>query len=152
MKASKAYPKSIQEILNRLKDQEKKALSLIADAHLVETVAADMPELSPKVSAGVLFGNKYIKITIRPSSMKEVANFLRVFSKRNKRIDKIDVNPELGSIDYTLKNSNIRIEAFFDQQTEHQGQSDKKCKFIKIGEKREIKEVVTPIYELQCDS
>jgi hypothetical protein len=145
--ASKAYPKVIQNKINDIGEERRKALKLIIVAGYAEQLAEEIPELVQGVSVNTWF-DEHVSLAVYPKTITELAKFLRRLSKRGHRIKEINDSPSCGTRTYTLDKS-LRVTAHFGTSDgEH---NSKQCRYVKVGETKEVKTITTPIYELQYD-
>ena len=143
----KSYPKVIQKKINDLIEDKRKVMSLITVAGYAEQLSEEMPELVQGISVNLWF-DEHISLAVYPKTIAELAKFLRRLAKRGHRIKEISDTPSCGQRTYKLDNA-MRVTAHFGTSDGESG--SKQCRFVKVGEKKEVKTTVTPIYELQCD-
>jgi hypothetical protein len=152
-----SYPKVIQNKLDDLDAEKKRVLGLCEVAKFAETLEANDPDLVQGLSADY-WGDKLI-VRVYPHSITQLAEFLRLLANKDYRIEKISDHPESQMRSYYLKNSMTVIAHFNIKEDTSDTNEDvggkptvsKKCRYVKVGEKRETREIVTPQYELQCD-
>lgn len=149
--ASKAYPQVVRDTLDKLTQERNRVLQVIEVANMAEIVVKEFEHLKPDLSiSGWL--DKSVIVKIKPTKMAEVGEFLRVLAKRGYRIEKVDENPGWGNITYRMKDNRLRVEVDFEMQDGENKDATRMCRYVKVGETREVKEIVTPIYELHCDN
>ena len=146
---SKAYPEFVQEALAGIDEKRGKVVALIPASLTAQRIVQDFEHLEPSVRLST-WSTPEIVVAIKPKAMSELAEILRVFAKRGYRLksDGIRNHDFCQEMNYELQGG-IKIEAKFARQDGEEVPAQ--CRYVKVGEKKEVKEIITPIYELQCD-
>jgi hypothetical protein len=145
------YPQVIAKKLDSLELDKRNVLALSETARFAEDLTKKMPDLIQGVQ--VTYFNEKIRLLVYPKTIREVAELLRRLAKHGFRIHNKHENPAAGIKTWELKNC-LEVQATFDLAdgaASSEQSEGKRCRFVKVGETRETREIVTPLYELQCD-
>ena len=142
------YPAPIQEAIENLNRKRIEIAKLTGAYGFAERAVADeqFKDLNPSMTLST-WSMPQVQITIHPTSMKQVAQFLRLFAKNGYRQSSMQDHTTLHEIDYDL-NGGVRVSARFQKQDGGE-EVAATCRYVKVGETTEV--VTKPIYELQCD-